>query len=298
MQSLDMIGSFDERAFSRVRTPTLDTLDWGRRRHHIPMLLELDVTHARNALRIMKAQTGQSISFTGWIVKCLAQAVSEHPQMHALRQGRRKLVLFHDVDVTVAIERAVGRSHDAESLPMPYVIRRANEKSLAEIHAEIRAAQQTPITAGEVQVGAPRAVWLTRLFTLLPKVARDLLVWRRLQRDPFLAKRMMGTVSVTAIGMMGHGGIGWGIPIGLHPLLVAVGGIAQRAALVDGHLCAREYVGLTVLFDHDVTDGAPVARFIGRLQELMGSGYGLEDAPRSEPASATVPPRAQLACGE
>jgi pyruvate/2-oxoglutarate dehydrogenase complex dihydrolipoamide acyltransferase (E2) component len=31
------------------------------------------------------------------------------------------------------------------------------------------------------------------------------------------------------------------------------------------------------MFDHDVTDGAPVARFIRRLQELMTNQYGLED---------------------
>ncbi len=281
MKSLDVIGTFDEHAFPRFRTPTLDTLAWGRRRHHVPILLELDVTAARNAIRIQKTQTGQGISFTGWIVKCLAQAVSEHPYIHALRKGNRKLVLFHDVDVTVVVERAIGHATAVETLPMPYIIRKANEKVLADIHAEIRAAQHAPVTAGEVQVGTPRAVWMTRLFTMLPKLARDLLVWRRLQHNPFLVKRMMGTVSVTAIGMLGHGGIGWGIPIGIHPLVVAVGGITQRAVVVSDHLVMREHLGLTVLFDHDVTDGAPVARFIGRLQELMESGYELEDAQRA-----------------
>jgi pyruvate/2-oxoglutarate dehydrogenase complex dihydrolipoamide acyltransferase (E2) component len=276
MKSLDDIGTFDEHVFPRFRIPTLDTLAWGRRRHHIPILLELDVTVARNAIRKQKMQTGQGVSFTGWIVKCLAQAVSEHPHIHALRKGKRKLVLFHDVDVTVVVERAPGQASAGETLPMPYIIRKANEKSLADIHAEIRAAQQAPVTVGDVQVGTPRAVWINRLFPLLPKLARDLLVWRRLQRNPFLVKRMMGTVSVTALGMMSHGGIGWGIPIGIHPLLVAVGGIIQRAVIVSDRLVMREHLGLTVLFDHDVTDGAPVARFIERLQELMASGYALE----------------------
>jgi hypothetical protein len=275
MQPLDIIGDFDERAFPRVRIPTLDTLAWGRKRSHIPILLEIDVTAARDAIRTLKTQTGQGISFTGWIVKCLAQAISEHPSIHALRKGRHTLILFHDVDVSIIIERAVGQSAAGETLPMPYIIRKANEKSLAAIHAEIRAAQHVPVTGGAVQVDAPHAAWMLRLFTRLPKVARDLIVWRRLARNPFLMKRMMGTVSVTAIGMMGHSGIGWGIPIGIHPLVVAVGGITRRPAIVDDHLVTREHLGLTVLFDHDVTDGAPVARFIGRLQELMESAYAL-----------------------
>lgn len=277
MKPLDVIGTFDEYPFPRSRTPTLDTLAWGRRRHHIPILLELDVTAARTAIRTLKTQTGHGISFTGWIVKCLAQAISEHPHVHALRKGKRKLILFHDVDVALVIERALGNVATGETLPMPYVIRKANEKSLAEIHAEVRTAQRTHVTGGEVQVGAPRAAWLTRLFTMLPRPGRDLLVWRRLHRDPFLVKRMMGTVSVTAVGMMGQGGMSWGIPIGIHPLVVAVGGIAQRAVIFGDQTVTREHLGLTVLFDHAVTDGAPVARFLGRLQDLMVSGYGLED---------------------
>jgi pyruvate/2-oxoglutarate dehydrogenase complex dihydrolipoamide acyltransferase (E2) component len=55
-----------------------------------------------------------------------------------------------------------------------------------------------------------------------------------------------------------------------------VGGIVKRPGIVDEQIAIREYVGMTVLFDHDVTDGAPVARFIRRLQELMVDRYGLE----------------------
>ncbi len=36
------------------------------------------------------------------------------------------------------------------------------------------------------------------------------------------------------------------------------------------------------MFDHDVTDGAQVARFIGYLRELMEGAYGLEEIPESE----------------
>jgi len=34
---------------------------------------------------------------------------------------------------------------------------------------------------------------------------------------------------------------------------------------------------MTVLFDHDVTDGAPVVRFIQRLKELLEESYGLNE---------------------
>jgi pyruvate/2-oxoglutarate dehydrogenase complex dihydrolipoamide acyltransferase (E2) component len=34
---------------------------------------------------------------------------------------------------------------------------------------------------------------------------------------------------------------------------------------------------LTVIFDPDVVDGAPAARFVHRLVELVESGYGLSE---------------------
>jgi pyruvate/2-oxoglutarate dehydrogenase complex dihydrolipoamide acyltransferase (E2) component len=272
MKPVDLIGRFEKRNFSQFRNPTIDTLVWGRQRHHIPILLEIDVTAAREAIHAHKTKTGQGISFTGWIVKCLAQAISEHKYLHAFRQGNRQLVIFDDVDVTLIIERVTDTG---EKLPMPYIIRQANEKTVAEIHAEIRAAQQSSV-GGEVQIASTRAAWMTKLFTILPRFLREWLFWQPVLRNPFLFKRMMGTVSVTALSIVGQCGMSWGIPIGIHPLIIAVGGIVKRPGIVDEQIAIREYVGMTVLFDHDVTDGAPVARFIRRLQELMVDRYGLE----------------------
>jgi pyruvate/2-oxoglutarate dehydrogenase complex dihydrolipoamide acyltransferase (E2) component len=111
---------------------------------------------------------------------------------------------------------------------------------------------------------------------------RDLFFWKPLFHDPFLIKQKMGTIGVTVIGMSGQSGMSWGIPIGIHPLVVAVGAIAKKPGVVDEQIVIREYVGLTILFDHDVIDGAPVARFIRRLQELMAGSYGLREAQEME----------------
>jgi pyruvate/2-oxoglutarate dehydrogenase complex dihydrolipoamide acyltransferase (E2) component len=273
MKPVDLIGSFEKRNFPSFRNPTIDTMIWGRQRHHVPILLEIDVTAARAAIHHQKMQTGQGISFTGWIVKCLAQAISEYKYVHALRQGQGQLIIFDDVDVTIIIERTVA----GEKLPMPYIVRQANQKTVAQIHSEIRAAQQSTVAPGEVQVGSSSAAWMMKLFVMLPQFLRNLFFWQPLFRDPFRFKRTMGTVSVTSISMFGGGGMSWGIPIGIHPLIIAVGGIAKRPGVIQEQIVIREYVGLTVMFDHDVTDGAPVARFIGYLRELMEGGYGITE---------------------
>ena len=45
--------------------------------------------------------------------------------------------------------------------------------------------------------------------------------------------------------------------------------------MVEGRIEPREILNLTVVFDHDVIDGAPAARFARRLVEMIESGYGL-----------------------
>jgi len=74
----------------------------------------------------------------------------------------------------------------------------------------------------------------------------------------------------------GGGGSSWGIPVGIHPLVIALGGTARKPGIVGDKIEVREYLGMTVLFNHDVTDGAPVVRFVQRLRELIENAYGLE----------------------
>ena len=68
------------------------------KRHTVFGLIEVDVTEARQILRDYKEQTGESISFTAFIVTCLGKAVEEHKMVHAYRDWRNRLILFDEVD--------------------------------------------------------------------------------------------------------------------------------------------------------------------------------------------------------
>jgi len=255
--------------FHPGRNATIDTLRWARKRLAVPMLLEVDVTHARASIRAFRKRTGKGLSVTAWVVSCVARAAAEHPRVHALRLGRRRLVLFPEVDVAVLVEREADESH--ETLPMPVVIRNANEKSPADIHEEIRRARDAEVPDGAVAIERSVSPRMQLLFFRLPAWLRDLVFWRWLFRDPFRIKRTMGTVVVTSVGMAAPGVRAWGIPSAVHPLAVAVGGIARRNA---GGRDDEEVLALTVVFDHAVTDGAPVGRFVRRLTELITRAEG------------------------
>lgn len=281
---MDDIGTYQERDFPAFRNATIDTLEQGRRKHYIPLLLEFDVSEGRQSLARLKELSGQGISFTAWVMKCLAQAVSEHKQVHALRKGRR-LVIFDDVDVSVLVERTLSHvDRPGESLPMPYIVRRANAKSVFQIHEEIRAAQDASLVKDEVQIGSRRSAQVTRLFARLPAFLRDLVLWRRLRRNAFLTKKMIGTVVITSLGSTAKGaGGGWAIPLGIHPLIIAVGGMQRKPGVVNEAIEIRDYLSVTVMFDHDVVDGAPAVRFAQRFKELLEHAYGLDEILRGDP---------------
>src|SRR5438093_11574363 len=56
-----------------------------KRKPMIHGLLEVEVTKARAHLRDHQAKTGESLSFTAFIITCLARAVDENKSLHARR---------------------------------------------------------------------------------------------------------------------------------------------------------------------------------------------------------------------
>lgn len=275
-----LIGKFTELPFPAARVVGIDTVRIGMARHHIPVLVEVDVTVARATIQKRKEATGEGLSFTGWIIKCLAQAASEHKRVHGMRRGKHMLVLFDDVDVNIVVQRRLEGTDPPEYLPMPYVIRKANEKTVEGIHREIRSAQARALEPGEQTIDLAEkmpSARTIRIFASMPFAVRKWLYWNRLFRDPFRVKRTMGTISVTSVGMFGKVGSGsaWGIPVEFHPLTVALGTISRKPAVVGDRVEPREFMGITFVFDHDVIDGAPMALFLQRVRDLIETGYGL-----------------------
>ncbi len=111
-------------SFPSSRLFTMDVGKIGMRKHHIKAVIELDVTESRVKLKQKRGESGQKISFTSWILKCIAQAIVEHKQIHALRKGKNKLIIFDEVDISILVEKIA----DGVPVPLPMIIRNANKK--------------------------------------------------------------------------------------------------------------------------------------------------------------------------
>jgi len=278
------IGPYHVVELTPGRRAWVNALDLPGPKHWMVGLLEVDVTVAQQFIAEHKARTGEALSFTGFLVYCLARAVDENKEVQAYLKGHHQIVMFDDVNVGLMVEHKAG----GKTALMGHIVQGANRKTYRQIHDEIRSVQSAPAPPSR---GMP--TWF-RSAMLLPWPLSRLvkaLMGMATRRDPTIRVSASGTVVVTAVGMFGRGHSGWGIATTPVSLSLVVGSMAWKPAVVEGRIEPREILNLTVLFDHDVVDGAPATRFVRRLVELIESGDGLgedqtQTAIDTEPAAA------------
>ena len=263
------MNTYDTISYPASRRATFDVGRIGGRKHHIAGFLELDVTSARGKLRTA-VKNGREISFNSWIIKVIGDTVADNRHIHAINHGRNRQVAFHDVDISLPLEREVA----GKKVPLAALVRGVNTKSLEEIHGEIRAALAKSIASARDFVPSERRdAGTAGLFFSLPAFLRRF-VWKLLLRSPFSIKRNMGTVIVTNIGMAGRFP-GWILPKSLHNLCFGIGSVVKKPWVVDRKIEVRDILHMTILFDHDAVDGAPAARFTDTLVRRIEKGEGL-----------------------
>lgn len=235
----------------------LDVLRLAARQPTIHGLLDIDVTTARARMRSLERPP----TMTAFVVASLARAVRECPEMNVRRAGRHA-VHFDAVDVVVTVERLV----DDELLPVPFVVHRADQRSVDDVAAELRADRVAALDRPEDAAGGSVLAVLPPLVRRIGAVV--------LGRFPRVAAQFGPPIGVSSLGMFGAG---WGIPLSPLTLMVTIGGITARPAFVDGTVASHEFLPLTLSFDHTIVDGAPAARFAGVLRGMLETGAALEE---------------------
>jgi pyruvate/2-oxoglutarate dehydrogenase complex dihydrolipoamide acyltransferase (E2) component len=225
-------------------------------RRIVPMigLFQVDIAPARRML----AETDPPLSMTAYVVACVGQAAAKHPEVHAYRDWRGRLVQHQHVDIQVLIEVPT----DQGPFGLVHVIRDADIRSVADISAEIRAVKDDPATTSNGRL----------LDVLAPTLGRVPGLYRAMYAVMSRSHRVhnaIGTVQVTALGMFADGG-GFAIaPPSLASLAVVVGGIAPGLVEVGGQIDPTQLLDLTVSIDHNVVDGAPATRFAAELRQNL-----------------------------
>jgi pyruvate/2-oxoglutarate dehydrogenase complex dihydrolipoamide acyltransferase (E2) component len=268
---MDDLGQYKIKEFSKVRQLLSEAYEFTINIASVYGLIELDVDKARKELQIIQAQNGINLSFTGWLIKCIAQAVVEHKEVQAYRLKRDKIIVFDNVHVRALVER---NTTSGKKVPVSHVIKYANTKSVLDITNEIREVQRKRVEEKNQFVEGTEGTYL-KLFYLLPKFIRKTIIKKKASNPWFFIKGS-GTVGITSVGMFSKNISGWALPFTASTLDIAVGGIKTKPVIIDGNLKEHEFLNLTLVFNHDIVDGAPATRFISRLSELIETGYGIE----------------------
>jgi pyruvate dehydrogenase E2 component (dihydrolipoamide acetyltransferase) len=139
------------------------------------------------------------------------------------------LKIFEDINIGIAIEVEVDKTH---GLMVP-VVREADGKSLTEISGETR--------------------------SLIERARAG-----NLSYDDLTG----GTFTITNLGMYG---VETFVPIINPPetAILGVGAIVEKPVYFQGKVEVRPLMRLTLSFDHRVVNGAPAARFMQRLKQIL-----------------------------
>lgn len=250
--------------FPLMRNYIIDLMAEGRRKNTVHMLFEADATVILDQLQRVNTEHAAQITLTSYIAKALADTVAANPHMQAYRRGRKQLVLFDNVDLSVIIERKI---EEGIRMPVHYVVHNANQKSVQDIHNQLRTAKTSPLYGNDRPLAKLEAQFLS-----WPRMIRSV-VWFFIRRDPHIFRIVAGTVGITSLpAQMAHP-MHW-TPITPMTLTLMIGAVSPVVNMVNGQAVEQQTIHLNLAFDHDVIDGAQMMRFIKAFRKcLYGEDY-------------------------
>ncbi len=258
---------FSYQHIPRSRIATFDIMSVGASKHHVSALLEFDVTTSRQKIREAK-RNGADISFNAWMIKVISNVLCKHKEAAAFLFNKKKLIIFNDINISVMVEKMAG----GHKVPVPMVIEKTNEKSLAAIMQEIENAKSCKISGEDIVINK-KASLTESLYYHLPGFIRRW-IWRMMLKSPKFVYRKMGNAIITSVGMMGRIN-GWFIHKSVHPVSFGIGSVLKKPVVINDEIKIREILNMTILVDHDVIDGAPMVRFLNDLTRAIENGEGI-----------------------
>jgi pyruvate/2-oxoglutarate dehydrogenase complex dihydrolipoamide acyltransferase (E2) component len=218
------------------------------------------ISHCQHACRT-------TVSLHAYLIRCIALAAAEHPETITYRH-RNSLIRFNSVDVGTALNK---KQPDGSYMPMIYIVRNADQKSLAQINWEFRRAVRADLSRDP-------DVLARRRFARLPGFIRYLAMKRALNH-PFGARRLYGNLQFTSLYQSGFHMPFVPFPPSLGTMSIAAGSVSETF-LPDnqGQPKLSKVVYLGDAMNHDVIDGMPVVQFLQRRAALIEACTELDDA--------------------
>ena len=237
-------------------------------------LLEVDAGPALAWVEAARARTGVKVTLTHLVGRAVALAIAEQPDVNA-RISRRGILLRDTVDLFFQVATEGGRDlsgakvDQVESLSAVAVAQR-----LAARAAAIRSRQDPQFERTRRLMQALPAPLVRVALGLTDLLVNELdlhLPGLGLPRDPF------GSAMITNVGSFGlTTAFAPLVPMSRTPIVLALGAVEPRPAVVDGQVVARPTLVLSATFDHRLMDGYQAGRLAQAVRTYLADPGAFE----------------------
>ncbi len=216
-------------------------------------LVDVPMQAAIDYAERVRRETGVHVTITHMVVKGVALAVSQFPQMNGI-VARNRIMIRDSVDIFMQVAAEGGAELSGIK------IARANERNVIDIAREceervarLRARKDQQI---ERTKGLLDKIPLWALGPLMRGIAY-LIYDRDLDLTRFgVVKDEFGTAMVSNVGTFGiHAALGPLVPFSRVPMAVLIGALEDRVVAEEGEVVIRPMLTLCVTLDHRFMDG-------------------------------------------
>ncbi len=229
------------------------------------LFYDIDMTWAES-LRKRFAAVGHKTTVTAILLKAIAVAQRSHPLTRTALLPTGKMVTLNNITAGFTVERLVGEQ------PAVFfgAIKDTDSKPISQIADELRS------YALEDVKDHPQLEIEDR-FSHFPVWLRKIILFVGMRVPEIRLQYMGATFGFSSLGKFGCRTI---IPPCVSTSTFGIGEVEERPVAINGKIEIRPILSLTLNFDHRVIDGAPAARFMQDVINLLQGG--LEEYVREE----------------
>jgi hypothetical protein len=257
-KSLNCEKSFYKSWLDRNRWNVLDLISViGRGAVDTYLFCDFDMTWLES-FRARLAEKGVKTTVTAFLLKAISIAQAAHPLSRTVLLPWGRTAVVNKIVAGFTVERMIN------GLPVVFFgeILESDKKSLLEISLELK-------SYGEKEIKDVPQLSIQNRFTWMPWLLRRFIIAASMHLPSMRLKYHGATFGLSSLGKYGIRAM---IPPCVSTSTFGVGSVEERPVVEEGQIVARKIMSVTLNFDHRVIDGAPAARFLSDVRQLIEGG--------------------------
>jgi hypothetical protein len=253
--------------------------DWPRIRDLVSLFLrfqkpytifghsEFDITNVMDKIELIQKEHSIPLTLNTYMIYALSRVSMMHEKSRTYK-FKKKQIVFKNVDVALPILKTLPNK---VKIPVVYIVKQANKKSLSEIHLELR-------KAGKSSLAEDKNVKFRRALVKLP-IFMQAWMYAYIFRSPIRMKKLFGTIGITNIHYPGYDDPFIGYPPNIYTCQYSLANISEKFLPDENKQpVLRKVLGVAAGMDHQIMDGMCVTGMSKTMADFLREASGLDEA--------------------